>query len=107
VLHQSSVEKEACAVLQVIRKWDHLLCGRQFTVVTDQQSVSFMYDVRHSSKIKNENIIRWRMQLSEFEFHKVFRPGKLNAVPDALSMAYCTSLHESTLPFTRHCASLE
>ena len=57
-LHQSSVEKEACAIGEAIRKWVHLLSGRRFTVVTDQQSVSFMYDVRHSSKIKNEKRMR-------------------------------------------------
>jgi len=27
----------------------------------------------------------------------MLRPGKLNSVPDALSRAYCASLHESTL----------
>ena len=99
--HQSSVEKEDCAIVEAIRKWAHLLSGRRYTVVTDQRSVSFMYDVRHSSKIKNKKIMRWRMQLNEFDFEVVFRPGKLNSVPDALSRAYCVSLHESTL-YTIH-----
>jgi len=67
----------------------------------DQQSVSFMYDVRHSSKIKNEKIMSWRMQFSEFERQIWFHPGKLNSVPDALSRAYCASLHKSTL-YTIH-----
>ena len=74
-LHQSSVEKEACAIVEAIRKWAHLLSGRQFTVVTDQQSVSFMYNVRHSSKIKNEKRMIWYMQLNEFDCEVVFRPG--------------------------------
>jgi len=100
-LHQSSVEKEACATVEAIRKWAHLLSGRRFTAVTDQQSVSFMYDVRHFSKIKNEKIMRWRMQLSEFDFQTVFRSGKLNSVLDVLSRAYCASLQESTL-YTIH-----
>jgi len=43
----------------------------------------------------------WRMQLSEFDFEIVFRPGKLNSVSDALSRAYCASLHETTL-YTIH-----
>jgi len=60
-----------------------------------------MYDLRHSSNIKNEKVMRWRMQLSEFDFQIVFRPGKLNSVPGAISRAYCASLHESTL-YTIH-----
>jgi len=100
-LHQSSVEKEACAIVEAIRKWAHLLSGCRLTVVTDQQSVSFMYDVRHPSRIKNERIMRWRMQLKEFDFEVVFRSGKLNSVPDVLSRAFCASLHESTL-YTIH-----
>ena len=48
------METEACAMVEAIRKWAHRLSGLRFTVVTDQQSVSFMYDVRHSSKVKNK-----------------------------------------------------
>jgi len=59
------VEKEACAIVEAIRKWAHLLSGRRFTVVTDQQFVYFMYDVRHSSKIKYEKIMRWRMHATQ------------------------------------------
>ena len=49
------METEACAMVEAIRKWAHLLSGRRFIAVTDQQSVSFMYDVRHSSKVKNKD----------------------------------------------------
>jgi len=60
--HQSSVEKEACVIVEAIRKWAHLLSGRRFTVVTDQQSVSFVYDVRHSSKIKKWEALGYATQ---------------------------------------------
>ena len=36
----SAVEKEACAVVEALKKWRHLLIGRHFTLVTDQKSVS-------------------------------------------------------------------
>ena len=41
--HHSSVEKEATATVEAIRKWTKFLCGRHFTVITDQQSVAYMY----------------------------------------------------------------
>ena len=39
--HHSSVEKEATAIVEAIRKWTEFLCGRHFTVITDQQSVAY------------------------------------------------------------------
>ena len=52
-LRYSSVEKEATAIVEAIRKWAHFLTGCRFTVVTDQQSVSFMYDCANHGKVKN------------------------------------------------------
>ena len=83
--HQSSVEKEACAIVEAVRKWRHYLLASPFQVVTDQRSVAFMYASNHRSKIKNEKIIRWRMELSPFRFDIIYRPGKDNAAADALS----------------------
>ena len=54
----SAIEKEAYAIVEALRKWRHLLIGRHSTLVTDQKSVSFMFDAKHSSKIKNEKILR-------------------------------------------------
>jgi len=96
-LRHSSVEKEACAIVEAVRKWFHFLTGRKFSIITDQRSVAFMYDVQHAGKIKNDKIMRWRMQLSEFDFDIFYRPGHANSVPDALSRVYCASLHDSTL----------
>jgi hypothetical protein len=54
----SSVEKEACAIVESIKKWDHFLRDRPFTLITDQRSVSFMFNQTHSGKIKNDKIQR-------------------------------------------------
>ena len=85
----SAVEKEAYAVVEALRKWRHLLLGRHFTLLTDQKSVSYMLDTRHASKIKNEKIMRWRIELSSFCFTIVHRPGKENVGADTLSRAFC------------------
>ncbi|XP_046970401.1 uncharacterized protein LOC124537572 [Vanessa cardui] len=44
-----------------------------------------MFNQKHSSKIKNEKIERWRLELSSFKFEIIYRPGKDNTVADALS----------------------
>ena len=96
-IRYSSVEKEATAIVEAIRKWSQFLYGRHFTVITDQQAVSFMYKTTNLGKIKNGKILRWHMELSEFDFDIVYRSGKLNSVPDALSRAYVANIHDSTL----------
>ncbi|XP_045457834.1 uncharacterized protein LOC123668084 [Melitaea cinxia] len=82
---QSSIEKEACAIVESLKKWRHYLIGRHFLLITDQQSVAFMFNQDHNSKIKNEKIQRWRLELSCFKYDIVYRPGTENAAADALS----------------------
>ena len=66
--HHSSVEKEACAIVEACRKFRHFLAGRKFLLITDQQAVSFMFNSKGHGKIKNDKILRWRIELSCFEF---------------------------------------
>ncbi|XP_055862342.1 uncharacterized protein LOC106074444 [Biomphalaria glabrata] len=81
----SSVEKEAYAIVESLRKWKHFLIGRPFTLVTDQRSVSFMYCRQNKGKIKNEKIQRWRLELSCFHYDVVYRPGTQNTAADTFS----------------------
>ena len=83
----SSVEKEAYAIIEALRKWKHLLLGRHFDLVTDQRSVSFMLDLKHASKIKNDKILRWRLELAAYDFTTIYRPGNLNCARDTFSRA--------------------
>ena len=47
-----AVEREEAAVIEAVRKWQHFLKGRYFTIVSDQEAISFMFDQRHHGKIK-------------------------------------------------------
>lgn len=89
--YHSAVEREACAVVEALRKWRHFLVGRHFQLITDQQSVRYMFDNKNRGKIKNDKILRWRLELTCFSFDITFRPGVRNVVADALSRAPCAS----------------
>ena len=80
-----AAEKEAAAIVEALRTWRHFLLGRHFKVITDQKSVSFMYDSTRKSKIKNDKISRWRIELSQFKFDIIYRPGNQNVVADTFS----------------------
>ena len=88
----SAVEKEACAIVEAVRKWRHYLLNNHFKLITDQRSVAFMYDTNHNGKIKNDKIQRWRVELSPFSYDVVYRPGHLNRVADTLSRNTCGSM---------------
>ena len=85
----SSIEKEAYAIVEALKKWRHYLIGFPFKVLTDQRSISFMFDNAHKGKIKNEKIQRWRLELSCFQFEVQYRPGASNHVADTLSRDVC------------------
>ncbi|KAL5255551.1 hypothetical protein ACHWQZ_G010951 [Mnemiopsis leidyi] len=89
----SAVEKEACAIVEAVRKWRHYLSGRKFLLVTDQQAVSFLFSKRNvRGTAKNEKIARWRVELSCFDFEIKYRPGTANLAADCLSRAYCAAM---------------
>ena len=92
--HYHPVEKEATAVIEAIRKWSHLLCGKHFKIITDQRSVSFMFDSRKKTKVKNNKIQCWRLELAEFNYTIEYRPGHENVAADALTRAYCASSYQ-------------
>ena len=93
--NQSSIEKEAAAVIESCRRWRHYLTGRKFLLITDQQAVSFIFSKGKSkTTAKNEKLMRWRLELSSFDFDIKYRPGIDNEAADCLSRAYCSALSQ-------------
>lgn len=97
----SAVEKEAYAVVSALKKWRHFLLGRFFKIITDQRSVSFMFNMTHQNKIKNEKIQRWRLEMSCYHYEIIYRPGKHNQVADTFSRV-CNATQIDKL-YALHC----
>ena len=96
-LHYPAIEKEATAVIEAIRKWSHLLSRQTFTLITDQRSVAFMLDSRKRTKIKNNKIQQWRMELASFSYEIKYRPGERNIAPDTFTRAFTATCFSSSL----------
>ena len=86
----SAMELEAFAVVAACDKLRHFLLGREFEVVVDQQGVSFLFNGKPKSAVKNAKLSRWRLQMLDYRFIIVYHPGHLNTVADALS--HCSAI---------------
>ena len=93
----STVEKEAVAIIDAVRKWSHFLYGKRFTLLTDQQAVSYMFNPTKIGKIKNNKIQLWRSELGNFNYEIKHRPGAQNLAADALSRLCSMSPHPLNL----------
>jgi len=90
-LKHPSIEKEAQAIIEAVRHWKH------FTLRTDQKSVDIMFDQKHKGKIKNDKILRWRIELPCYSFDIVYKLGWDNIPPDALSRISCALPNDELL----------
>ena len=56
-----------------------------------------MYAKENRGKIKNAKILRWRLELMQYDYDIVYRAGKQNTAPDKLSRVHCASLSTSAM----------
>ena len=74
-------EKEMTAIIHCLHVWRHYLVGKPFVVKTDNVVASYF-----ASQLKlSVKQARWQDFLAEFDMTLEYRPGRLNAVADALS----------------------
>jgi len=82
-----AVEKEATAIIEAVLRWSHFVKGRHFTLVPDQEAVSFMFHQNNRGKIRNPKILGWRLELSHMTYNIRHKPGSENVTADAFSRA--------------------
>ena len=97
----SVVEREAMAILEGFRCFSELLRTSRVLVRTDQKALSFIFGP-NSSRVKNDKLVRWRLEFSEYNIGISYQRGCQNVSADALSrlaslQPRCKTLHE-TLP---------
>ena len=63
---------------------------------------AYILDSRSRSKIKNNEVQKWRMALASYSNKIKRRPGKQNFGPDILSRAFWANLTESSLLVNIH-----
>lgn len=75
----STTEKEALAIIWSIKIFNAHLYGNKFTLITDYKPLTFMKSTENNSRI-----VRWRLELENFDYVVKYKEGKVNDVADAL-----------------------
>jgi transposase InsO family protein len=89
------VEKEAAAIVECCRRWKHLINSvPNINIITDQRSISLIFNKQGSTKIKNDKLTRWRIELADINYTISYRPGHENTAADALSR--CCSIQNTS-----------
>jgi hypothetical protein len=83
-IHQqrySTVEKEALGLVLAVRVFSPYFGSQPTTVHTDHSPLQFLQRMSNY----NQKLLRWALELQQYNLKIVHRPGKLNLFPDILS----------------------
>ena len=61
-------------------------------IKTDQLSVPCMFNTKQRGKIKNDKIMRWRIELSCYNFDIVYHPAAENIAPHTFYRSLCAAV---------------
>ena len=56
-----------------------------------------MFGELKRNKIRNDKIMQWEIELSQYCYDIIYCEGRYNVVPDALSRKYCASTTANAL----------
>lgn len=77
----STTHKELLAIILAIQQFQHYIWGKRFVLYTDHQALTFLFNQCKPGS----RLLRWKLELSEYDFEIVHRKGSNNVVSDCLS----------------------
>lgn len=80
----TTTEKECLAALRSTQFFRPYVEMRHFKLITDHHSLVWLNNL----KDPNGRLSRWSLQMQQYDFEIIHRPGKMLVVPDALSRAF-------------------
>jgi hypothetical protein len=77
-------ERECIALVWGVKSFHTYLYGRRLFVVTDHAALTYLKQMRDN----NAKLMRWSLQLQEYDMEVIHKKGKLHADADALSRLF-------------------
>ena len=82
----SQLEKEGLAIIFGVKKFHNYLYGRQFSIESDHQPLSYLFnEAKGISQTASSRIQRWALTLSAYQYTIRHKPGQSLGNADALS----------------------
>jgi len=95
-VNYSTVEREMLAIVWGIQHFRPYLFGHKFTIVTDHRPLTWLMGFKEP----NFKLVRWKLQLLEYDYEVTYKKGSQNVVADALSRIEL-QVHNSELESTQ------
>lgn len=86
-LNYPTIQKELLSVVWSVKYFRPYLFGRKFTIMTDHKPLIYLFSIRDPSS----RLLKFRLQLEEYDYNIVYIKGKDNVIADALSRITLTS----------------
>jgi len=77
----ATIEKEALALVLAVRIFSVYFGAQPVTVYSDHSPLQFLKNMANY----NQKLLRWSLELQQYNLSIVHRPGKQNLIPDVLS----------------------
>ncbi|XP_054267071.1 uncharacterized protein K02A2.6-like [Macrosteles quadrilineatus] len=82
----SNIDREALAIMFGLRKFHQYVYGRKFTLVTDHKPLQRIFgNMRDLPKVLNNRLVRWALQLNQYNYDIEYRKEEDNVCADVLS----------------------
>lgn len=86
----STIERELLAIVESIKAFRVYLYGRFFILITDHKPLCHLFNMKNC----NSRMFRQKLELMDYNFKIIYRPGAQNHVADALSRLEPLSIEE-------------
>lgn len=86
----STIEKELLAIIYGCTKFRPYIFGRQFKIKTDHKPLNWLFNINKP----NSRLLRWRLELQEYDYIIEYTKGSENVVADALSRIEINALED-------------
>lgn len=77
----STIQKELLAIVETIKAFRVYLYGRFFILITDHKALCYLFNMKDCGS----RLFRQKLELLDYNFKILYRPGPQNRVADALS----------------------
>lgn len=98
----SATEKELLAIVEAIKAFRVYLYGRFFVLITDHKALCYLFNMKDCGS----RLFRQKLELSEYNFKILYRPGARNNVAGALPRIEPVSIDEMLQTNEQKCCAL-